>query len=545
MATTNNNNNIPSPSPSVLPISSAAALVGRSSREGSTLEVQFVHALSPQLICPICHDLFRVPLITRHCSHSFCSQCIQRSLEGEPSCPVCRFQLGTGDLHPNLALAGIIDELQVYCQYRNFGCKEKIEFQNKLVHESRCPFAPTQCPHAFNGCRFQGNAEIVRKHVASECIFEHMKAFIERTENQIEMLTKEVQRQKDEIMDLKYSLLHSTNGAINLKLIDPKTGAAAIENSEAESPSHGGSHWYQSDLKCRHTLTCHSGVTSLEYMEESNLLFSGGHDGSTKVWDMQLDIPVRTLDGKQRTVWALSYDRRRENLYCGSSDGSIKIWNLGASGKQSGADVDTKGTYINAHNGRINSMAIFNDRLFSASYDKTIKCWNLEDGSCVATLEGHADGVNSIVRLNGTQFATGSNDRTVKIWNIDTLTCERTIEVGSSEVLCVRAGDGLLFTAGYDSNILVYSLNDYHRICRLTGHAWEVWQLAFAGNYTLFSGSFDHKIKRWDLRNQRCSATLGGHKGFVHALTIGKEQLISGCADRTIKLWGKAEAQQS
>ncbi|CAG8823446.1 20328_t:CDS:2, partial [Racocetra persica] len=101
--------------------------------------------------------------------------------------------------------------------------------------------------------------------------------------------------------------------------------------------------------------------------------------------------------------------------------------------------------------------------------------------------------------------------------------------------LDVASGDNLLFASTYDAVIHVYNLNDYSSIATLSGHNWEVWQLEYT-NGAMFSASFDHTIKRWDTRNHLiCNATLRGHKGFVHAMTLGQHNLITGCADRTIK----------
>jgi WD40 repeat protein len=77
----------------------------------------------------------------------------------------------------------------------------------------------------------------------------------------------------------------------------------------------------------------------------------------------------------------------------------------------------------------------------------------------------------------------------------------------------------------------------------MIGHNWEVWRLEY-NFYNLFSGSHDHTIKRWgkfylnvDVRNFQNISTLTGHRGYIHALTWSKFALVSGCADRTIKIW--------
>lgn len=74
--------------------------------------------------------------------------------------------------------------------------------------------------------------------------------------------------------------------------------------------------------------------------------------------------------------------------------------------------VDT----LTSHKGRIYSLLIRGDRMFSASSDRTIKVWNLETLECISTLSGHTDGVNTMVSLNeGTALASGSHDKTIKV----------------------------------------------------------------------------------------------------------------------------------
>ena len=66
------------------------------------------------------------------------------------------------------------------------------------------------------------------------------------------------------------------------------------------------------------------------------------------------------------------------------------------------------------HNGTI---------LASGSWDKTIKLWNLETKTEIATLEGHKDFVTSVAfNHNGTLLASGSWDATIKLWNLETKT---------------------------------------------------------------------------------------------------------------------------
>jgi len=42
--------------------------------------------------CPICLDTLKSPVITK-CAHTFCTPCIERVLENQPKCPMCRAEL--------------------------------------------------------------------------------------------------------------------------------------------------------------------------------------------------------------------------------------------------------------------------------------------------------------------------------------------------------------------------------------------------------------------------------------------------------------------
>ncbi|TFK28728.1 hypothetical protein FA15DRAFT_664762 [Coprinopsis marcescibilis] len=48
--------------------------------------------LSTELNCDICSNLFYQP-VTTPCQHTFCAKCLQRSLDHNPTCPLCRTRL--------------------------------------------------------------------------------------------------------------------------------------------------------------------------------------------------------------------------------------------------------------------------------------------------------------------------------------------------------------------------------------------------------------------------------------------------------------------
>ncbi|MDT9121448.1 hypothetical protein RSW84_28790, partial [Escherichia coli] len=60
-------------------------------------------------------------------------------------------------------------------------------------------------------------------------------------------------------------------------------------------------------------------------------------------------------------------------------------------------------------------------RIVSASWDGTLRLWDLHTGETLHNLRGHRTAVRDCAfSPDGTMILSVSNDRTVKVWNIQT-----------------------------------------------------------------------------------------------------------------------------
>ncbi|BBD59441.1 serine/threonine protein kinase [Nostoc sp. HK-01] len=248
---------------------------------------------------------------------------------------------------------------------------------------------------------------------------------------------------------------------------------------------------------------------------------------------LQID---NTLKSHSHYVKTLSISQNGKTLVSGSSDKTIKIWNLA-----DGSLIRT----ISGHNSGVIAVAISpdNQTLVSSSNDQTIKIWNLETGTLIHTLKGHEGAVWSIaISPDGQTLVSGSGDKTIKIWNLKTgqLVKKLTSHLSSVMSLAISPDGQTLVSGSNDKTIKIWNLATGELMRTITGHDDAVISLAInPDSQTLVSGSNDKTIKIWNLATGELIKTLTGHNAEVFSVAISPDgkTLASGSGDTTIKLW--------
>jgi len=276
------------------------------------------------------------------------------------------------------------------------------------------------------------------------------------------------------------------------------------------------------DLSCSLLSGVHQrGVTSL--CLDANFLFSGSHDNTIKLYDIDTLAPLATLTGHSYTIWALTSDGK--HLYSGSNDHYIRVWDL---------ETYQCVKMSNEHNSKIFHLELKDDLLFSTG-DRLVKIWDKDKLQPTAELKGHSGGINSI-RIQDNHVISGASDKTLRLWDLTTQTCITEITAADS-ILSLAVADNLVFAGLQNCCITAFDLRSHQQVGNsMIGHWWQVWQLILAGGY-LFSGSFDHKIKAWDIRTFENLRTLQGHRSYVHAMAADTKRLFTGSADKSIRVW--------
>ncbi|CAL0312850.1 unnamed protein product [Lupinus luteus] len=240
----------------------------------------------------------------------------------------------------------------------------------------------------------------------------------------------------------------------------------------------------------RSTFNKHKGpIFSLKWNKKGNYLLTGSFDKTAIVWDVKtgewkqqfefhsgptLDVdwrnnvsfatsssdhmihvckigdnrPVKTFAGHQGEVNCVKWDPSGSMLASCSDDSTAKIWAMNYDKHLRDLREHSKEIYIIRWSPTGLGTSNPNKKLVlaSASFDSTVKIWDVELGKSIYSLSGHRGPVYSVAfSPNGEYIASGSLDKSVHIWSLKDGKIVKTYtgNGGTFEVCWNKEGDKL------------------------------------------------------------------------------------------------------
>lgn len=207
--------------------------------------------------------------------------------------------------------------------------------------------------------------------------------------------------------------------------------------------------WNLGTGRCEFTMRGHTGwISSIDCNDQ--IIVSGSWDSSFKVWDQATKHCLTTIQYDSDSVYCLQLSQPQ--VLVGLKSRSVDLWDLSTSQKIISCIGHYKG---------INAIKMHNHIAFSGSSDTLVKMWDLRIGECVVNLPGHSSNVMSLdYSFESSRVVSASYDKTIRIWDLRKTNSTRNILRGHSEpVFSVKFDDHKLISGSMDQSIKIWNFN--------------------------------------------------------------------------------------
>jgi division protein 1 len=252
-------------------------------------------------------------------------------------------------------------------------------------------------------------------------------------------------------------------------------------------------------------------ITALDFDAPWGTLVTAALDDTVRVWDLNAGRCIGLLEGHLSSVRCLQVED--SIVATGSMDASIRLWDLS---KAEYAPLDNR---INkdGEEEEDDGLAFENSADAPPPPPPTI----MQDCP-MFSLESHVAEVTAL-HFKGDTLVSGSADKTLRQWDLVKGRCVQTLDV-------------LWAAAQATATLNTNSESTWRQTGRATDASADFVGALQVFDAALACGTADGMVRLWDLRSGQVHRSLVGHTGPVTALQFDDVHLVTGSADRSIRV---------
>ena len=229
---------------------------------------------------------------------------------------------------------------------------------------------------------------------------------------------------------------------------------------------------------------------------------------------------LATFTGHLKNVMACYYSADGRQILSASEDGTLKLWNAetGSLLASVGVEADLVTACCCSPDGR---------RIAFGSWDGKLNICRVDDRALLISIETHCQRITaSCYSPDGKRIVSGSEDKTLKIWDAENghlLNTLRVPESWDTETRSILAG---LSTETSDILPLLERKQGVSACCYSPD------------GRQIVSASFND-LKLWDVETERLIRTLSGHRFVVTSCCFSPDGncIVSASCDKTVRVW--------
>lgn len=300
--------------------------------------------------------------------------------------------------------------------------------------------------------------------------------------------------------------------------------------------------WNVASGACQRVFEGHTdSVTSVDVSTDGQFVLSGSADATLRLWKTATAECVREFQGHKAPVNGVAFDPRGQFCASGSHDRSVRLWEL-ATGRCL--------KVFTGHKEAVTSVVIPSKQrvVLSGSTDKTLRLWDIGTTKCLRTFSGHKKGLTSVVLTPDEQFAiSGSEDGTLRSWQLD---LEAQHHDAAIQVSLQRSQGELQSSTHRFWQQMSWAKTAWETGKAITSYKYLARARAIPGyerapELLELNAKLSKVLTRKNLRGKWMTRTFKGHQGSVTSVATSPDgqYLVSGSADKTLRLWDLWSAQ--